>query len=134
MGDGTKTLQELINIKKQVYPNMILLNNLDLSYIPNPNEEVIISWKHNLSGGAVPILLKEDDEYQEEVKKIALATGDAMNIKFATIDIAVTEKKEILVMEVNASVCMNKFSEIVPGGYEISKNIYSKAIDKMFEE
>ena len=134
VGDGTKTLQELINIKKQVYPNMILLNDLDLSYIPKPNEEVIISWKHNLSGGAVPILLKEDDEYQEEVKKIALATGDAMNIKFATIDIAVTEKKEILVMEVNASVCMNKSSEIVPGGYEISKNIYSKAIDKMFEE
>ena len=37
-------------------------------------------------------------------------------------------------MEINASVCMNKFSEMIPNGYEISKGIYSRAIDKMFEE
>ena len=36
-------------------------------------------------------------------------------------------------MEVNGSVCMNKFTEIIPNGYNIAKEIYSKAIDKMFE-
>ena len=44
-----------------------------------------------------------------------------------------TEKKEVLVMEINGSVCMNKFVEIIPNGYEIAKSIYSKAVDKMFE-
>ena len=37
-------------------------------------------------------------------------------------------------MEVNGSVCMNKFTELVPGGYEIAKGIFSKAIDQMFKE
>ena len=35
-------------------------------------------------------------------------------------------------MEINGSVCMNKFTELVENGYEIAKEIYSKAIDKMF--
>ena len=37
-------------------------------------------------------------------------------------------------MEINSSVCMNKFSKIVLNGYDISKNIYEKAINKMFEK
>ena len=55
------------------------------------------------------------------------------HIKFASVDIAVTKNKEIFVMEINGSVCMNKFTEIIPDGYKIAKSIYSKAIDKMFE-
>lgn len=133
VGDGKSTLQELINLKKVLYPNVTLIKDLDLNYIPKFGEEITVSWKHNLSGGAMPILL-ENDEYEEKVKKVATLAGKALNIKFATIDVAVTDKKEVLVMEVNSSVCMNKFAEIVPGGYDIAKNIYSKAIDKMFEE
>lgn len=134
IGDGNKTLQELINDKMKTYPNITLIKDLDLQYIPKMGEEVIVSWKHNLNGGAVPILLKEDDEYKSKVEKIALEAGKALNITFATVDVAVTDKKEILVMEVNSSVCMNKFAEIIPDGYKIAKEIYSKAIDKMFEE
>lgn len=133
IGDGEKTLEELINIKKKAYSNITLINELDLNYVPKEDEEVVISWKHNLSGGAVPVLLDEKDEFKSEVASLALKAGKALNINFATIDIAVTDKKEVLVMEINSSVCMNKFAEIVPGGFEISKNIYSKAIDKMFE-
>lgn len=133
IGDGTKSLEELINIKKMDYPNITLINDLEVNYIPKDREEVIISWKHNLSGGACPIILDEKDEFKERVKNVALMAGNALNIDFATIDVAVTNKKEVLVMEINSSVCMNKFAEIIPGGYEIAKNIYSKAIDKMFE-
>lgn len=131
-GDGEKTLQELIDIKKELYPNITLIKDLDLNYIPKVGEEIIVSWKHNLSGGAVPILL-ENDEYEEKVKQVALEAGKALNIEFATIDVAVTDKKEVLVMEINSSVCMNKFAEIIPEGYKIAKDIYSKAIDKMFD-
>lgn len=133
IGDGKKTLGELIDIKKENFPNITLINNLDYNYVPYNGEEIIISWKHNLSAGATPIILKENDEFKEKVKQIALKTGNNLNIRFATIDVAITDKKEVFVMEVNASVCMNKFAEIVPNGYEIAKNIYSKAIDKMFE-
>lgn len=133
IGDGIKTLEELINIKKNTYPSITLINNLDLNYIPKNGEEVVVSWKHNLSGGAIPIIIDDKDEFIRVVKDVALKAGNALNIDFATIDVAVTNKKETLVMEINSSVCMNKFAEIIPGGYEIAKGIYSKAIDKMFE-
>jgi len=90
------------------------------------------SWKHNLCNGATPILIDNTDEYVETVKSIAKQAGDAININFANIDIALTSDKKMLVMEINKNVCMNKFVELVPNGYEIAKEIYAKAIDKMF--
>lgn len=133
-GDGNLTVRELINNKFN--PESIKIDvcrKVDLDYVPAFGEEVTVSWKHNLNNGAEPILVDDSDEYLSEVKKVAVMAGKAVNIKFATIDVALTHNKEVLVMEINASVCMNKFSEIVPGGYEIAKNVYSKAVDKMFE-
>ena len=133
VGDGKNTIKELINIKFGQEDKIDLCRNLDLYKIPKVGEEVTISWKHNLSSGAEPIVIDESDEYIKQVKEIALIAGNALNIKFASVDVVVTEKNQVLVMEINGSVCMNKFSEIIPNGYEIAKSIYSKAIDKMFE-
>ena len=133
IGDGEKTVKELI-IEKFCEENKIdLCRDLDLLNVPEKGKEVTVSWKHNLSSGAEPIIIDETDKFLDKVKNVAKMAGDALNIKFASVDVALTEKEEILVMEINGSVCMNKFSEIIPGGYEIAKTIYSKAIDKMFE-
>lgn len=132
IGDGTSNVKELINKKFEKEP-VDLSRELSLDYIPKENEEVTISWKHNLSSGAQPIIVDDTDIYLPEIRKIALAAGKAMNITFASVDIALTNNREILVMEVNGSVCMNKFAEIIPNGYEIAKEIYAKAIDKMFK-
>lgn len=135
IGDGKRKLLDLINEKNQNNNiNIEIINDLDMDYVPKNKEEITISWKHNLSNGATPIVIDENDEYIEQIKKVALLAGKVMNIKFASIDIALTSNKKILVMEINGSVCMNKFSEVIPNGYEISKNIYKKAIHKMFEE
>lgn len=132
VGDGKTTLKNLIDEKEDV--KIDFLEELKLDSIPKEKEEVTISWKHNLSNGAVPMLLDEDDfEHIEKIKDIALLATKAININFASVDIARTDKNELFVVEVNGSVCMNKFSEKVPNGYQIAKNIYSKAIDKMFE-
>ena len=133
IGDGKSTLKELIVQKFTENNNIDFCRNLDFSMIPNENEEVTISWKHNLSSGAEPIIIDENDEFIDKVREIAIKAGNAINIKFASVDIAVTKNKEIFVMEINGSVCMNKFTEIIPDGYKIAKSIYSKAIDKLFE-
>lgn len=133
VGNGKNTVEELILEKFGAENKIDLCRNLNLNSVPECEKEVTISWKHNLSSGAEPIVIDETDEFFENVKNIAKKAGDALNIKFASVDIALTEKKEALIMEINGSVCMNKFSEIIPNGYEIAKSIYSKAIDKMFE-
>lgn len=134
IGDGISTVKELIDKKKKNEIAFDLVRDLNLEYIPKEKEEVTISWKHNLSGGAEPLEVNEDDIYLNKIKEIAKKAGDSLNINFASIDIALTHKKEILVMEINASVCMNVFSEVFPNGKNIAKQIYSKAIDKMFEK
>lgn len=134
IGDGKKNLAKLIEEKDSNEIRLDIDKRLDLNYIPKENEEVTISWKHNLSGGAEPVKVDDTDIYIEKIKEIAKKAGDAINISFASIDVALTRNKEIVVMEINASVCMNKFSEIFENGKEIAKSVYSKAIDKMFEE
>ena len=132
-GNGKNTIRELIDLKFKDQIKVDLCRKVNLDMIPEDGEEVTISWKHNLNNGAEPIVIDETDEFLKEVKSVAVKAGNAVNIKFATIDVAVTHDKKVLVMEINASVCMNKFSEIVPGGFDIAKNVYAKAVDKMFE-
>lgn len=133
VGDGNSTVGELISKIQKADINYAYCEELDLNYIPKENEVIIISWKHNLSSGAIPILVDATDKYVNQIQEIAKKTGDIMNAKFASIDVSQTKNGDIMVMEVNASVCMNKFSELIPGGYEIAKSIYGKALDKMFE-
>ena len=133
IGDGKKTVRELISEKFSEDMKMDICREINLNEIPQKGQEVTISWKHNLSSGAEPIVIDENDEFIQTVRKIAKRAGDALNINFASVDVVVTEKNEVLVMEINGSVCMNKFAEIIPNGYEIAKSIYSRAVDKMFE-
>lgn len=134
IGNNSSTLGELIeklNLpdKKIVHDN---LSELDLTYVPDSGEKVEISWKHNLSGGATPSILPEGDLYSR-IKSLALQAGKAMNINFATIDIIQTTDDELFVLEINSGVCSTIFTESISNGYDIMKNIYRKALEKLFE-
>ena len=129
IGNGKNTLQDLI---MQKYQSISISENLDLDMIPEIDKEVIVSWKHNLNNGAEPIIINQD-EYLEKIEEIAIKASNTIGINFATVDIGLTSEKELTIVEINGSVCMNKFSELIPNGYNIAKDIYSKAIDKMFD-
>jgi glutathione synthase/RimK-type ligase-like ATP-grasp enzyme len=127
IGDGKTKLKELI-LQKNITS---FYEDLDLDYIPKIDEKVEVSWKHNLSQGATASL-DIDKNVKEEVLKLAKKAGNAIGIRFASVDIAELKTNELLVMEINSSVCMNKFSEQIENGKELEKEIFSKAIDKMF--
>ena len=91
------------------------------------------SWKHNLSNGAVPVKVDESDLYKDKVIDIAKKAGYAIKARFVSVDISKTKDGRLFVMEINGSVCMSKFAEQFPRGYEITKSIYEKAIDAMFK-
>lgn len=132
-GDGVHTIKELIYdkfIKNNIKPSLFL--ELELEKIPKKSEEITISWKHNLSSGAEVILVSDNEENIERIKNIALLSAKAVNINFASVDVSLTSDKKIQVMEINGNVCMNKFIDLVPNGYEIAKRIYKEAIELMF--
>lgn len=134
IGDGincVKKLIELLNLpnNKIVKDN---LNMLDLNYIPKIGEKIDISWKFNLSGGAVPFILK-NSSLKNELESLAKKVAKLLNINFATIDIIKTVNDELYVMEANSGICMTNFINHIPGGYNIAKNIYSKALKSIFD-
>ena len=134
IGDGIKTLSELIDEKRKLAETEIEINkDLNLKYIPKKDEKIIISWKHNLSGGAGAIKITDEDLKYDKIISLAKDAAKSIRIKFASVDVIEDNTTDvILVMEINGSVCMNKFTELVENGYEIAKEIYAKAIDKMF--
>lgn len=133
-GDGIHNISELI-INLHLPDNSIVDNNLsklDMEYVPELGEKVEISWKHNLSGGATPAILEKGKLY-DKIRELVFLTGKAMNIKFATIDVILTNSGELYVMEVNSGVCMTQFIEQTNNGYEIAKKYTKKQLRNSFE-
>lgn len=134
VGNGESTLKDLIASlslpKKSVVAQN--LNQLDMTYIPEKGEIFNLSWKHNLSGGAVPKILEVCPLY-DRIKELVISAGKAMNVSFATIDVIHTTDNELYVMEVNSGVCMTEFMKKVENGWEIAKQVYRKALNSMFQ-
>lgn len=134
VGNGKSTMGELIEQldlpeKGVVNDN---LNAIDLNYVPNDKEKVEISWKHNLSGGALPTVLEKSELY-DKIEKVAIQAGKAMNMNFATIDVIQTSDDELYVLEVNSGVCATIFIDLVDNGYETIKEIYRESLKTMFQ-
>lgn len=114
IGNGKSILMELIEDlqlpNKQVVAEN--LSKLDLDYVPNQGEKVELSWKFNLSGGAIPTILEKGDLYNK-IEELAIKAGKAVNINFATIDIIETMDNELYIMEINSGVCGKIFTELV---------------------
>lgn len=86
-------------------------------------------WKHNLCNGAKARIIT-DEIMQKELGDFALNVAKTIGINFASVDLVEVDNK-IMVLEVNSTVCMNKFVEQIEYGRQIAKDIYSKAIDAM---
>ena len=135
IGNGVMSVAELyLNQKDNLssYITMDKIINVDLDYVPKKDEKVYLTWKHNLCNGAIPLLV-EDDKLKEKIEQLALKVAKIINIDFAAIDIVQDNKGKLHVLEVNSGLGMTIFSKYAPNGYKITKDIYSKAIDKMFE-
>jgi len=139
IGDGKRTLKELIEeyngeLLKKYYGNreFLIENELDLTCVPNNNEIIYLSWKFNLCQGAKPELV-DDNSKAKVVQDLAIKAASILNLGFATVDIIETFDGELLLLEVNSGVTSKKFIEYIDGGYDMAKDIYRKAIIKMFE-
>jgi len=89
------------------------------------------SWKHNLSQGAKAFEVT-DSSLQEQLSALAMQAAKAIDINFATIDIALLENKELAILEINSGVQAQHLLEQIPHRRKTIKDIYAKAIASMF--
>lgn len=98
------------------------------------NKQVLkLHWKSNLGKGAYPIIIEERSEKYTQIMQLAKRAANAINIRFASVDIIETEKNELLVLEINAGVMIEHFLKRLPKQYSKVKSVYEKAVLKMLE-
>ena len=131
IGNGKSSIEQLIENKN--INKLDLMPTIDLNYIPKKDEEVTVSWKHNLGKGSLPIIV-DDSNLIKQLSSIALQTSKTLNIKFASIDIIVNDENEYKILEINSGVMMEVFSSLNEENYKIAKHIYKSAIDEYFKE
>lgn len=135
IGNGNSKLKELVEALHFPEKNVVQdnLKKLDLNYVPNMKEKIELSWKHNLSGGAIPKILEKGKLY-EKIEQLAIQAGKVMNMNFTTIDIIQTVDNEFYIMEMNSGVCGDIFAKTLEDGYEKMKDIYRKALEDLFNQ
>jgi ribosomal protein S6--L-glutamate ligase len=89
-------------------------------------------WRFNLGQGAVAKVIYDENE-KEGLIGMALEAAKALTVEFASVDIIQTKDGERLVLEVNSGVMMENFSRLSEENYEIAKQIYSQAVEKMLD-
>lgn len=97
------------------------------------NHKLQLNWKFNLTQGANCISIDDTDLYKN-LQKLAISSANAINIRFATIDILVDKYDKKHVLEINAGVAMDQFIIKNPNGFEIATSIYERALTSMFND
>ena len=90
------------------------------------------NWRHNLSQGATAFEVDNHSPQAESLKKIALAAAKAININFATIDIAQLADGSLMVMEINSGVQARQLLEQHPHLHGVVRDMYRDAVLGMF--
>ena len=130
-GDGIKSIKELLCEFNHNY--FCKINDKKLDKILEKDKEYMYNWQHNLSQGAIPFEV-EDGILKNNIQSLAMKAFNLLNLKFASVDIIELESNELLILEINSGVMIDNYAQYMKNGEEICKNIYSKAIDSMFEK
>ena len=130
-GDGNKTIRQLLLEFNQEF-FMDKLEDSQYDKVLANKERFKYNWKFNLSQGA--IAKKVDDELlKEKLIKLAKQVCEKINLRFGSIDIIQTTDDELIVLEVNSGVMLENYTRLNPDEYVVAKEIYKKAIEKLFE-
>lgn len=128
-GDGHSTLAELIS-KSASQSLPAGSESINLGQILEKGELWKYGWKHNLAHGAVAQVVS-DELLIKSLSELAIKAADALNIRFASVDIISTEGG-YKVLEINSGVMMEHFASSSHENYNKAKEIYKEAIDVMF--
>ena len=124
-GNGIDSIKHLIE-RDEALSDVEVDEELDLTRVPDKDELVEVSWKHNLGQGAHPVLVT-DPLKKEALSKLALSCVLALDAEFISVDI-VEDEYGMEVMEINSGVMMENLARSSEENYGIAKGIYQKAI------
>ncbi len=112
-------------------PQLVIRKERRSKILPDGTKQYV-EWRHNLGLGAVAYRVT-DPEILEKVEEMAARAAEAVDMRFASVDIIDT-KEGLRVLEINAGVMMEHFAGQDEESFETAKAIYRKALLKSFED
>ena len=75
----------------------------------------------------------EDEFVYDKLSNLAKKVAENINLKFGSVDIIETVDNELYVLEVNSGVMVENYIRLNPNEYELIKEMYKQAVDKLFK-
>lgn len=129
IGNGINTIRELLLEFNHNYFKDKLTDD-KYNKVLKKNEIYEYGWQFNLSRGAK--IDSVDDVVNKKIINLSKKVASIVNLKFGSIDIIKTNDNKYYAMEANSGVMMKNYINNEINGYNIAKDIYKKAIIKMF--
>ena len=107
----------------------------NMNNVPSENERIILQWRHNRFLGT-----KYEEIYDSKISQLAVDATKAISARFASVDIIISEKFGLEVLEMSPSVSIHYpiISSTTSNEYEREVEIYrkvrSKSPEKVLEE
>ena len=106
--------------------------NISLDKVLSDSIKLNINRKHNLWKWWKLEIIK-DDKLIYILSKLAIEWSNAIDINFASVDIADLWNGLYKIIEINSGIMMEKFAQNWPQEYQIAKDIYNDALIYMLE-
>lgn len=129
VGDGISKLEKLISNKYKKFH--FELPKCMLKTKPASGEQVYIGWKNNLKLNAMAKIIT-DQTFLKKALPLCKKIVKILNIRFCSIDLFET-KDNLQVLEINSIVYMGCFSNFTHENFELTKKIFTLALEKSFE-
>ncbi len=143
-GDGESTLLELLARQPALrgLPTAALLENLEereraaLARVVPRGEVRLPNWRHNLGQGASARLVGEEARALP-AWGIAHDAARVLGLEFGSVDVVQVQSPSATphawqTLEVNSGVMMEFLARTVPGGEEVARRVYGRAVRAMF--
>ena len=136
IGDGVKTVRQLIlekykNLSSIYYSNFFFSNDelqKKLSTILRKNQKLELGWKHNLSLGSTPQIIKKP---HKDIITLALNAINIVGVRLASVDIIEDINGKFKIIEINGGMMMKFLSEYKTrtfSGYDFARKMYKKIL------
>lgn len=149
-GDGVSTVRALqARISEHLRPTDAVVvatgRPLGPDDVPDAGVSVVLHWKHNLGGGALPLVHYVHGALGStvpavthpatpELCELALRAARALDLRFGAVDIVAVHGAEprLRVLEINGGVMVESFARMSTGHRRLAKAIYALALDEVF--
>jgi glutathione synthase/RimK-type ligase-like ATP-grasp enzyme len=141
-GDGRRSVLEIlaqrISDEGGNGPTTRLVSNIDPDVAAALGEVLpegvtrLLNWRHNLGQGASIQIVDPNAPAYAPLLALAHDAARAMNLVIGSVDV-ITTASGAMVMEVNAGLMMEFLASNLPGGYDLAKGIYGRAMRLMFD-